>query len=211
VRVLELHLYMNVVDDLLVHRHDERVVREPVLRRCTYVVREPEHHRDVSDLALRHRGERAVRELELRLCMNVVDDLLVRHRGERVVREPVLRRCTCEVRESGDRLRNDCVLREFQLAFRHPCVVVCPKDSKHHCCAWRHELQHVEILLCYVHLDRVVREVHGIRLLPPWILALRASWQQLFLLQRGEAIRLLAWIRYRGRGLVLAFGRAAFS
>jgi hypothetical protein len=38
VRVLELHLYMNVVDDLMVYRHDERVVRESVLRRCTYVV-----------------------------------------------------------------------------------------------------------------------------------------------------------------------------
>jgi hypothetical protein len=211
VRVLELHLYMNVGDDLLVHRHDERVVRESVLRRCTYAVRELEHHRDVSDLALRHRGERAERVLELRLCMNVVDDLLVHHHDGRVVRESVHRRCTYAVRVQGDRLRNDCVLREFRLVFRHPCVVVCPKDSKHRYCAWRHELQRVEILLCYVHLDRVVREVHGIRLLPPWILALRASWQQLFLLQRGEAIRLLAWIRYRGRGLVLAFGRAAFS
>jgi hypothetical protein len=40
VRVLELHLYMNVVGDLMVHRHDVRVVREPVLRRCTYEARE---------------------------------------------------------------------------------------------------------------------------------------------------------------------------
>jgi hypothetical protein len=39
VRELELHLYMYVVRDLLVHHHDERVVRESVLRRCTYEVR----------------------------------------------------------------------------------------------------------------------------------------------------------------------------
>ena len=71
------------------------------------------------------------------------------------------------VRELGDRLRNDCVLREFRLAFRHPCVVVCLKDSQHHCCAWRHELQHVEIRPDCGHLGRVVHEVHGIRLLPP--------------------------------------------
>jgi hypothetical protein len=179
VREPELHLYMNVVDDLLVHRHDERVVREPVLRRCTYevhelalhrgerAVREPEHHRDVSDLALRHRGERVVRVLELHLYMNVVDDLLVRHHDGHVVHVSVLRRCTCAVRELDVHLRNDCVLREFQLAFRHPYAVVYRKDSKHHCCALRLVLQHVEILLCYVHLDREVREVHGIRLLPP--------------------------------------------
>jgi hypothetical protein len=210
VRVLELHRCTYVVRELALHRDEHEVGvnrnhhdgHDLALHLYMYVVRES---------VLSHRGVRVVRVLELHLYMNVVDDLLVRHRGVRVVRVLVLRRCTCEVREPGDRLRNDCVLREFQLAFRHPCVVVCPKDSKHHCCAWRHELQHVEILLCYVHLDRVVREVHGIRLLPPWILALRASWQQLFLLQRGEAIRLLAWIRYRGRGLVLAFGRAAFS
>jgi hypothetical protein len=36
VRALELHLYMYVVHDLLVHHHDGRVVRESVLRRCTY-------------------------------------------------------------------------------------------------------------------------------------------------------------------------------
>jgi hypothetical protein len=39
VHVLELHLYMSVADDLLAPRHDGRVVRESVLRRCTYVVR----------------------------------------------------------------------------------------------------------------------------------------------------------------------------
>ena len=132
-----------------------------------YVVRAPEHHRGVSDLALRHHDVRVVRVLELHLYMNVVDDLLVHLHDVRVVRVLVLRRCTYAVRELGDRLRNDCVLREFQLAFRHPCVVVCPKDSKHRYCAWRHELQRVEIRLCCVHLGRVVREVHGIRLLPP--------------------------------------------
>jgi hypothetical protein len=89
--------------------------------------------------------------------------------------------------------------------------VVYRKDSKHHYCALLRVLQRAVIQRGCEHLDRVVREVRGIRLLPPWILALRASWQRLFLLQRGEAIRLLAWIRYRGRGLVLAFGRAAFS
>jgi hypothetical protein len=214
VRELVLRLYKNVADDWLVRRHVERVVRESVLRRCTYAVRESVLRRcicEVNDLALHHRGELLERELVLHLYKNVVDDLLVRRHDGHVVHESVLRRCISAVRALGDRLHNGCVLREFRLAFRHPYVVVCPKDSRHHCCAWRHELQHVEILLCYVHLDRVVREVHGIRLLPPWILALRASWQQLFLLQRGEAIRLLAWIRYRGRGLVLAFGRAAFS
>jgi hypothetical protein len=39
VRVLELHLYMYVARDLWVHRHGERVVREPVHRRCTYEAR----------------------------------------------------------------------------------------------------------------------------------------------------------------------------
>jgi hypothetical protein len=39
VRELELHLYMYVERDLLEHRHDERVVRESVLRRCTYEAR----------------------------------------------------------------------------------------------------------------------------------------------------------------------------
>jgi hypothetical protein len=107
------------------------------------------------------------RVLELHLYMNVVGDLLVRHRGERVVHESVLHRCTYEVRELDDRLRNGCVLREFRLAFRHPCVVVCLKDSKHHCCAWRHELQRVEIQLCCGRLGRVVREVRGIQPLPP--------------------------------------------
>jgi hypothetical protein len=108
VRVLELHLYMNVVDDLLVHRHDGRAVRELVRHRCTYVVH-----------------------------------------------------------ELDGRIQNGREQREFRLAFRHPYVVVCPKDSKHHYYAWRHELQRVEIRHDYEHLGREVREAHGIWLLPP--------------------------------------------
>jgi hypothetical protein len=113
---------MYVVRDLLVHHHDGRVVRESVLRRCTYAGRELERHRDVSDLVLRHRDERAVHVLALHLYMNVVDDLLVHRHDVRAGRESVLRRCTYAVRELGDRLRIGCVLREFRLAFRHPCV-----------------------------------------------------------------------------------------
>jgi hypothetical protein len=36
---LVLHLYKNVVDDLLVHHRDGHVARELVLRRCIYEVR----------------------------------------------------------------------------------------------------------------------------------------------------------------------------
>ncbi len=174
-RELVLHLYRNVVDDLLERHHDGRVARESVLRRCicevhvlelrrcTYVARE---------LALRHRGERVVRVLVPRLYKSAVGDLLVHHHDGR---ESELRRCTCAVRVLDDRLRNDCALREFRLVFRHLYVVVCPKDSKHRCCAWRHELPRAEIQRDFGHLGRVVREVHGIRLLPPLILAWRAS------------------------------------
>jgi len=89
---------MYVERDLLEHRHDERVVRElelhrctyevreSGLHRCTYVVRELELHHDASDLALRHRGERVVHVLELHLYMNVVDDLMVHRHDGRVVR-----------------------------------------------------------------------------------------------------------------------------
>jgi hypothetical protein len=98
VRELELHLYMYVVRDLLVHHHDERVVRESVLRRCTYearvqephrctyVVHELELHHDASDLALHHRGEHVAHVRELHLYMNVVDDLMVHRHDGRVVR-----------------------------------------------------------------------------------------------------------------------------
>jgi hypothetical protein len=105
-------------------------------------VRESVHRLDVSDLALRHRDGHAVSEL-------------------------VLRRCIYEVRVLDVHLRSDYVQREFRLAFRHPCVVVCPKDSKHRYCAWRHELRRAVIRRDYGHLDRVVRVVRGIRLLPP--------------------------------------------
>jgi hypothetical protein len=130
-------------------------------------VRELVHRHDASDLALHHRGEHAVRVLELHLYMNVVDDLLVHHHDGRVVRESVLRRCTYEARELDGHLHNGREQREFRLAFRHPYVVVCPKDSKHHYCAWRRELQRAEIQRDCGHLGREVREVHGIRLLPP--------------------------------------------
>ncbi len=173
--MLELHRCTCAVRESALHRGEREVGvnrnhhdgRDLTLHLYMYVVRELALHRGVSDLVLRHHDGRVVHVLELRLYMNVVDDLLVHHHDVRAVRESVLRRCTYAVRERGDRLRNDCVLREFQLAFRHPYVVVCPKDSKHRYCAWRHELQRVEILLCCVHLGRVVREVHGIRLLPP--------------------------------------------
>jgi hypothetical protein len=112
------------------------------------------------------------------------------------------------VREQDDHLRSD---HEFRLAFRHPCAVVYRKDSKRRYCAWRHELRRAGIQRDYEHPGREVHEVREIQPLPPWNLAWHASWQQLFLPQHGEPIQLLAWIRYRGRGLVLAFGRAAFS
>ena len=155
---------MNVVDDLMVHRHDGRVVRESVLRRCTYVVRELERRHDVSDLALHHHDEILVR---VNQSHHDVRDLQVRHRDGRVVHVLVLRRCICVEHELDDHLHNGHELREFRLAFRHPYVVVCPKGSKHHYYAWRHELQRVEIRRDYGHLGREVREVHGIRLLPP--------------------------------------------
>jgi hypothetical protein len=108
-----------------------------------------------------------VRVLELHLYMYVVHDLLVHRHDERVVRGSVPHRCTYEVRELDGHLHNGHEQREFRLAFRHPYVVVCPKDSKHHYCAWRHELQRVEIRRDYEHLGHEVREVLGIRLLPP--------------------------------------------
>ena len=141
---------MCVERESVLSHHDGRVVRALVRHRCTY----------------------AVRELVLRLYGN---DLLVRHRDGRAGREPVLRRCICEVRELDGRLHYD---HEFRLAFRHPCAVVFRKDSKHHYCAWRHELRRAVIRRGYEHLGRVVHEVREIRPLPPWNLAWHASWQQ---------------------------------
>jgi hypothetical protein len=160
------------------------VMRELVLRLYRYVEHELAlHSHDGNDLVAHRHDVRAGREPEHHLYMNAV-------------------------RERDDHLHSD---RGFRLAFRHPCAVVYRKDSKRHCCALRHELRRVGIQRDCVHLGRGVHEVHEIQPLPPWNLAWHASWQQLFLRQHGEPIRLLAWIRYRGRGLVLAFGRAAFS
>jgi hypothetical protein len=140
-------------------------------------------HHDGNDLVAHRHDVREERELEHHLYMNAV-------------------------RERDDHLHSD---RGFRLAFRHPCAVVYRKDSKRHCCALRLELRRGGIQRDCVHRGREVHEVREIQPLPPWNLAWHASWQQLFLRQHGEPIRLLAWIRYRGRGLVLAFGRAAFS
>jgi hypothetical protein len=79
---LALHLCMCVVRESVLSHRDGRVVRELVLRRCTY----------------------AVRDSVLRLYGN---DLLVHHRDGRVVRALVLRRCTCAVRELDVLLHND--------------------------------------------------------------------------------------------------------
>jgi hypothetical protein len=207
-------------NDLVVRHHDVRAGRELELRRCTGAVRELVLRR--CTCAVREPGLRlymnVMREPALRLCKYVAhvllvhhhdeNDLVVRHHDVREERGLELRRCTCEVRERDDRLRSD---RGFRLAFRHPCAVVYLKDSKRHYSAWLHELRRAGIQRGCVHLGREAHEVREIQPLPPWNLAWHASWQQLFLRQHGEPIQLLAWIRYRGRGLVLAFGRAAFS
>jgi hypothetical protein len=162
VRELVLRLYMYVAHESAAHHHDGRVVHVLAHHRCTC----------------------AERELEPRLYMNAerelahhrdVHDLLVRHHDGHVGRELVRHRCTCAERELGGHLHCD---HEFHLAFRHLCAVVFRKDSKHHYCAWRHELRRAVIRRGYEHLDRVVHEVHEIRPLPPWNLAWHASWQQ---------------------------------
>jgi hypothetical protein len=161
------------------------VVRVLVLRRCTCEVRELVHHRDElvvrepvtrhfgSDMTLRHHDGR---DLVLHLYMCVVresvlrrgvSDLLVHHHDVCVVRELVLRRCTCAVRELDVLLHNDRGNLWFRLAFRHPCAVVFRKDSKRHYCALLRVLRRAVIQRGCEHLDRVVRVVHGIRLLPP--------------------------------------------
>jgi hypothetical protein len=138
-RDLALHLYMYVVRESVLCHHDVRAVRALVLRRCTC----------------------AERELVQRLYGN---DLLVHHHDESVGHESGHRRCTCAERVLDVHLHIGHVIH---LVFRHPCAVVYRKDSKHHYCALRHALQRAVIQLDCGHLDRAVRAVHGIRLLPP--------------------------------------------
>ena len=160
VRVLVLRRCTCEVRELVPHR-DELVVREPVTRHFG------------SDMTLRHHDGRVVHALELRRCTYAVrvlalrlygNDLLVHHRDGLVARGLVLRRCTCEVRELDVHLHSGHVIH---LAFRHPCAVVFRKDSKHHYCALLHVLRRAVIQRGCEHLDREVRVVHGIRLLPP--------------------------------------------
>jgi hypothetical protein len=138
-------------------------VRELEHRRCTYVVRELVHLHDVLAVG-GYRNHHDGRDLALHLYMCVGRESVLSHHDEHVGHGLVLHRCTCEVRELDAHLHNGHLIR---LAFRHPCAVVYRKDSKHHCCALRHVLQRAVILLCCGHLDRVVRVVRGIRLLPP--------------------------------------------
>jgi PAS domain-containing protein len=175
VRELVLRLYMYVAHESAAHHHDGRVVHVLAHHRCTCAERELEPrlymnaerelvlhlYMHVAHESVRHRCTYAGRELVLRLYGN---DLLVRHRDGRAVRESELRRCICEVRELGGLLHCD---REFHLAFRHPCAVVFRKDSKRHYCALLRVLRRAVIQRGCEHLDREVRVVHGIRLLPP--------------------------------------------
>jgi hypothetical protein len=136
-------------------------VRVLVPHRDVLAVRELVTRHFGSDMALRHHDER---DLVLHLYMCVGRESVLSHHDGRVGHALVFHRCTCAVRELDAHLHNGHVIR---LAFRHPCAVVYRKDSKHHCCALRHVLQRAVILLCCGHLDRVVRVVRGIRLLPP--------------------------------------------
>jgi hypothetical protein len=136
-------------------------VRELVLHRDELVVREPVTRHFGSDMTLRHHDGY---DLALHLCMCVVRESVLSHHGEHVVHAMVLRRCTCEVRELDVHLHNGHVIH---LAFCHPCAVVFRKDSKHHYCALLHVLRRAVIQRGCEHLDREVRVVHGIRLLPP--------------------------------------------
>jgi hypothetical protein len=190
VREQGLHLYMNVMhelvlhlymyeahallvhhrdgNDLVAHRHDVRAARGLELHRCTCAVREQGLHLYMN----------VMHELVLRLYMYEAHELLVHHRDGndlvahrhdvRAARGLELHRCTCAVRELDDHLRSD---HEFRLAFRHPCAVVSRKDSKRHYYALRHGLQRAEIRRDYAHLDREVHEGREIRPLPPWNLA----------------------------------------
>jgi hypothetical protein len=146
----------------LVHRRCTCVVREPVHRRCIYAAHELAQHRLgvlVEDVNQNHRGVRV---------------LVVSHRGVRVVHELEHRRYICAVRELDDLPRIDHGIHACLMAFRHPCVVVCRKDSTHHYYAWHRVLQRVAIQLYCEPLGRVVRAVREIQPLPPWTLALRA-------------------------------------
>jgi hypothetical protein len=189
VRELVLRLYMYVAHESAAHHHDGRVVHVLAHHRCTCAERELEPrlymnaerelvlhlYMHVAHESVRHRCTYAGRELVLRLYGN---DLLVRHRDGRAVRESELRRCICEVRELDGRLHYDL---GFHLVFRHPCVVVCRKDSKRRYCALLRVLQRAVIRRGYGRLDREaheVHEVHEIQPLPPWILAWHVSWQQ---------------------------------
>jgi hypothetical protein len=195
-------------NDLVVHRHGVRAARELVLRRCTCAGREQGLHLYMN--VMRELVLRLYRYVEHELALHRHDgnDLVVRHHDVRAGRELEHHLYMNAVRERDDRLRSG---RGVRLAFRHPCAVVYRKDSKRRYCALRHGLRRGGIQRDCVHLGREVHEVREIQPSPPWNLAWHASWQQLFLRQHGEPIRLLAWFRYRGRGLVLAFGRAAFS
>jgi hypothetical protein len=184
------------------------VVRVLVFHRYIYAAHELELHRGVHELAQHRLG---VLVEDVNQNYRGVRELAQHHHGGRVVHELEHRRCICVVHELDDLLHTDHEIRAYLMAFRHLYVVVCQKDSRHHCCAWRRVLRRVAIPLYCEHLGRVVRVVLGIQPLPPWTLALRASWPQFVLPHHDEVNRLLSVIQYRGRGLVRAFGRAAFS
>ena len=184
-----------MVRELVFHRCIY-AAHELELRLCTCVVRELVRHRGVRVLVLRRRGVFVVRELVRHRCIYaahelaqhrlgvLVEDVNQNHRGVRVlevrrrgglvVRVLVRRRYICAVRELDDLPRIDHGIHACLLVFRHPCVVVCRKDSTHHCCAWRRVLRRVAIQLYCEHLGRVVRVVLEIQPLPPWTLALHA-------------------------------------
>jgi hypothetical protein len=136
---LALHLYMCAV-------------HESVLRR------------GVSDLLVHHHDGHVVRALVLRRCTYAVRELVLHLYGNDLLAR---HRCTYAVRELDDLLHNDRGNLWFRLAFRHPCAVVFRKDSKRHYCALLRVLRRAVIQRGCEHLDRVVRVVHGIRLLPP--------------------------------------------
>jgi hypothetical protein len=148
------------------------VVRVLVFHRYIYAAHELELHRGVHELAQHRLG---VLVEDVNQNYRGVRELAQHHHGGRVVHELEHRRCICVVHELDDLLHTDHEIRAYLMAFRHLYVVVCQKDSRHHCCAWRRVLRRVAIPLYCEHLGRVVRVVLGIQPLPPWTLALRAS------------------------------------